>query len=179
MGCKELKNIRQQEAQTTRCMGGWEAQHVEKRWAVVVRYQSIKCANVSDRMSADLSSRLTLAQQCENLPALTVTETKTDRVSNNLTETKKTSKLSYCYFLHVGRVDEWKKRQEEQQRGQCSRRLDWCETGAGSNRQVFVTMGTMSLWFSCHSWALPVGHRRTRRHLHWPLAPMRPSNSPH
>lgn len=55
-----------------------------------VRYQSIKCASVSDRLSADLSSHPTLAQQCENLSALTVTETKTDRVR------KKTSKPSYC-----------------------------------------------------------------------------------
>lgn len=145
----------------------------KKRWAVGVRCQSIKCASVSGRMSADPSSRLTLAQQCENLPALTVTETKREA------ELAWQRRRKHPNFLHVNRADEWKKRQEGQQRGQCSRRLECCETGAGSNRQVFVTMGTMSLWFSCHSWALPVWHRRTRHHLHWPLAPMWPSNSPH
>lgn len=42
----------------------------------------------------DLGSCLTLAQQFENLPALTVTETKTDRVSNSLTEKRKHPKMS-------------------------------------------------------------------------------------
>lgn len=47
------------------------------------------------------------------------------------------------------------------------------------DRQVALTMGTTSLWFSCHSWALPVWRKRTRHRLHWTPALKRLSNSPH
>lgn len=70
-------------------------------------------------------------------------------------------------LLHVD-VDGWKTRAGGATDG----------TGAASNRVVSLTTGTMSLWFSCHSWALPVWHRRTPHHLHWPPALRWLSNSP-
>lgn len=42
-----------------------------------------RVSTVCRTVIVDPSKNLTLAQECENLPALTVTGTKTDTVSNN------------------------------------------------------------------------------------------------
>lgn len=90
---------------------------------------------------------------------------------DTLTQNKRTSTVGYCNSLC------WVK--DRSREGQGGQQRDRCETGTASNRQACLTRGTKSLWFSCHRWALPAGHRRNPLRPHWPRAPRWLNNSPH